>query len=108
MIKIHFRLPLSIDQSPAPNVVRITHPASTAKGKFHPGDAGITKLIPYWNCDTKMAPIRIMINPKAANLVKKPRRIAKAPSGSAMERSLVVNNMNEEIPGGALDQKGIL
>jgi len=44
----------------------------------------------------------------ADNLVKKPRRIAVAPSGSAIERSLVVNNMNEEVPGGALDQKGNL
>jgi len=44
----HFLLLLSIDQSPAPNAARITLPASTAKGKFHPGDAGITNPIPYW------------------------------------------------------------
>jgi hypothetical protein len=49
-----------------------------------------------------------MINPAAAHLVKNPRRTAVAPSGSAIERSFVVNNKNEDIPSGALDQKGNL
>ncbi len=79
-----------------------------ANGKFHPGDVGITNPIPKTNWDTKMAPIRMMINPTDANLVKNPMSTAVAPSGSAMERSLVVNNMNADVPGGTADQKGNL
>jgi hypothetical protein len=39
-------LALSTDHLPAPNEARIKHPASTASGKFHPGDVGITNPIP--------------------------------------------------------------
>ncbi|MEI9912014.1 MAG: hypothetical protein WDO71_21635 [Bacteroidota bacterium] len=46
----------------------------------------------------------MMINPTAAHLVKKPKRIAVAPRGSAMERSFVVNSMNADMPSGAADQ----
>jgi len=49
-----------------------------------------------------------MINPHAAHLVKNPNRTAVAPNGSTIERSLVVNNMNAEVPGGTVDQKGNL
>ena len=55
-----------------------------------------------------MAPIRIIVNPHADNLIKNARRTAVAPNGSAMVRSLVVNNKNGDRPSGALDQKGNL
>jgi len=48
----------------------------------------------------------MMINPTAAHLVKNPKRTAVAPSGSAIERNLVVNSKNGEMPSGAWDQKG--
>src|SRR6266487_1972166 len=38
-----------------------------------------------------------MINPHAANLVKNPKRTAVAPSGSAIERSLVTNRKNGDL-----------
>jgi hypothetical protein len=50
----------------------------------------------------------IIINPAAAHLVKNPSKRAVAPSGSTIERSLVVNNMNADMPSGAPDQNGNL
>src|SRR5690242_4773068 len=102
------RFLLSIDHWPAPNAVRMTHPPSAAKGIFHPADVGVTKPIPYTNCITQIAPIRMMINPLAASLVKNPKRTAVAPNGSAIERSFIVNNKKGETLSGALFQKGIL
>ena len=55
-----------------------------------------------------MAPIIIIINPIAAHRVKYPISRAVAPNGSAIERSLVVNNIKADIPSGAPDQKGNL
>lgn len=98
----------STDQRPAPNANKIRHPANTASGKFHPGPLVETKPMPKVNFVTYIAPSMIITSPADAHLVKNPSKSAVAPSGSAIERTLVVNSRNAEMPWGAPDQKGNL